>query len=287
MINPISNGFFTDWAWNSSAPSGWSVSAATTTKETSINETFSWSVKCVGTGSGTGSFFRDFDDYLQQRSSGSGITFMARIYTPSSNGTTNAGRLNVITSEGSELLSPYAEVSDGWTWRMIYVEPELLDSATSLRLSIFTGNTTDIIYIDRVMLIEGRTPGEPAFKVETLSEYYDPLNVGTKASNSVTVTNNTVVMDSTSESFPSFFINVFGLVPNEQFTMTWTYAGSGSGTMLARSALNDSGDTLETVTPLSTGSISWTPTLSTGSLQISNSLGTEPFTLSNITITKG
>lgn len=282
----LDNSQFSSWTWSDPLPSGWDVANATVTKELSTNETGKWSVKCVGASASTGVFVQNYNNFLLERTQGVDCTFMARVYTPSSNGSINAGRVDVTTNLGSISVDPYPEVFDGWTWMLVTVPSSLLDGASTFRAGLFTGDNTDELYIDRVSLVEGRTPYDSSFKTAVLSDYYDPSNALSYGSNVISVVDDSVTIVSTSEAFPSWYLNVYGLVANESYTMTWT-ATSGSGTVLARAELGDAGTVLASVSPLNSNTITWRPTKSTGSLQISNSAGTEPFTLDNIKIVKG
>ena len=288
VSSPVPNAYFSSWSWQETLPTGWGISSTTNIeKEFVIKETGNWSVKVSGNDAGSiGSLLIDIPDYLLKRQSGV-LTFMARVYVPSSNTTQDAGRIEVTTDKGNAVTSQYAEVVDGWTWRIVQVPTEVLKGATTLRLSIMSGVLGDCAYIDMVNVVEGRLPFSPAFPQGTLSDYYDPSNVAAKGDNNITVTDNSVTLNSTGAGYPTFHINVFDLVPNEKYTITWDYVGGGAGTMLARQGLNDSGTPIAQQNPLSGGSLSWFATSTSGSLQVSNSRGFDPFTLNNIKITKG
>ena len=280
------NSHLDNWVWTEAAPLGWTQTFTTLSKELTIKETLSWSTKCEGNDVTTGTLTQNINGILTTRKQGSGLLFAARVYVPEGNTTDNAGRVDIASDLGSEASSQYGEVFGAFSWRIVYIEPELLDGAETLTASIFTGETGDTCYVDRVFCGYSRLPKETNLKIETKSDYYDPSNVAAKATNVITVIDDSVTIDSTGEAFPSWHIDVFGMIPNEDYTFTWTYVGGGTGKVIAREETNDKGPTILEVTPLSVGTMTWKPVFSSCSLQISNSVGTEPFTLNDIKIIK-
>lgn len=280
------NSHLDNWVWTEASPLGWTQTFTTLSKELTIKETLSWSAKCEGNDVSTGTLTQNINGILTTRKQGSGLLFAARVYVPTGNVTQNAGRVDIASDLGSEASSQYAEVFGAFSWRIVYIEADLLDGAETLTASIFTGETGDTCYVDRVFCGYSRLPKETNLKIETKSDYYDPSNVAAKATNVITVVDDSVTIDSTSEAFPSWHIDVFGMIPNEDYTVTWTYVGGGVGKMIAREETNDKGPTIKEVTPLSVGTMTWKPVFSSCSLQISNSVGTEPFTLNDIKIIK-
>lgn len=287
--SPLPNSRFVMWDWNTGGPLDWVPTAnVDATRITSPNETMDHCLRLTGN-LGTTGFLNsgDLSDYLEQRPKGHGFHFMARVYVAVGNGTSNGGRLEVTTNLGTVTSNARTESFGAFEWRIVYVDESLLDGATSLLTSVYVGNNTDVIYIDRVAIIEGSIPREPTFNAnEVFSEYYYDGNVAAKNTNVITVVGDSVTLDSTAEAFPSWFVNVYGLIKGEQYTMEWSSTES-VGSVLAREDLGDSGTVLETVNPLSTNKITWRPTKTSGSLQISSGAGLDPFTLSGITIRKG
>jgi hypothetical protein len=280
------NSHLDNWVWTETQPLGWTQTFTTLSKELTIKETLSWSVKCEGNSASTGALTQSISGILSTRKKGSGLLFAARVYVPVGNTSQNAGRVDIASDLGSEASSQYAEVFGAFSWRIVYIEGEFLDGAETLTASVFTGETGDTCYVDRVFCGYSRLPKETNLKIETKSDYYDPSNVAGKGTNIITVTDDSVTIDSTAEAFPAWHIDVFGMVPNEDYTVTWTYVGGGVGKIIAREETNDKGPTIKEVTPLSVGTMTWKPVFSSCSLQISNSVGTEPFTLNDIKIIK-
>lgn len=288
--SPIPNQFFDAWDWNTGDPLSWSNIQTIVTREPTIKESGYWSVKAEGNASigNTGYISIDLSGYLKQRAtSNKGFFAMARVFVDLANVSSNPGRVNIVTDVATLGSGIRNETWGGWMWRMVSIPQSMIETATTMEMQIFTGDTRDTVYIDRVAIIEGNIPHEPLFdSKEVFSEYYYDDNVGFKATNNITVTGDSVVMNSTSESFPSWFINVYNLIPGEQYTFEWS-STEAVGSVLAREVLGDAGTVLATANPLSLNKLTWRPTKTTGSLQISSLLGNEPFTLSGLTIKKG
>jgi len=280
----VDSPFFQDWIWNASVPNGWVVTNCTAAKEMTIKETLSYSLKLTGTSGSLGTAQRNISDILLSRPTGERLTFVARIYKSSANVGINSGRIEIASSVGSVASDVFVESFDGWSWVIVTAPASLLDTATWLKLFIYAGTTGDICYVDRFCVLDGDMPAESLLLSGALADYYDPSNVGVIGSNVVTVTNDTIVMDSTSEAFPSFYINIFGLSANKQYTATWDYVGGGTGTVLARDGLNDSGTVMATATPLSLETLTFRARNTSACLQVSNSAGTTPFTLNLISV---
>ena len=281
----IPNHDFKDWAWDKSIPFGWYVAGATATKDVTDCETGSWSVKLSGTGAGLGTLQTIIDDYLQQRTQGVDLVCMVRVKVSESNGSLNAGRVEVVSSISSKASEVYPESYGGWTWGLITVPAAMVDGSTTLKVNIYAGDNTDEVLVDRVILLEGNVPYDNYSEKTTLSDYYDPANVGTLEGNTMVVTGNTIEVTATTNPFPLFYIDVFNLVPNEKYQFEWT-TSTPAGTVLIRDGVGGNGSVIETISPLSTQIAVWTAIRGFCTFEVSESLVSTPFSLDDIKITK-
>lgn len=284
-ISLIPNTYLNTWDWADTAPDFWSLSSATLTREATIKETLQWSVKCEGTGGSTGTFKITLTEFLQRRTKGNGATFMARVFVPSTNGTNDASRLDVATDITNVQLGENADAEDEWVWRVIYVDADTLDAASTLVFSIFTGNNTDVVYVDRVMWLDGRLPRDANFIQETSPTYYDPINVVATASNTVTVVGDKITFDSSAEGAPRYEINLYNLVPHEEYTFTWT-ENATAGSVFVQEQLNNGGSAIVAVA-LNALTVTFRPISDTASISIRKETAALPFDVDDILITKG
>jgi hypothetical protein len=292
MLNPLAekrpnlapNSHFYDWIWNAELPAGFTkVNTVTISKETTIKETLSWSLKAVNGSTLLGEVRCNVDSVLQDRSTGTDLLLSVRLFV--ANGSSqNAGRVEVTSNLGSIATDPYPEVSGGWVWRQVRVPAALLDGATSLRFSTYIGSASgDTVYIDRVWLGAGMLPYDCQFTPSNLADYYFPQNVSGVGGAVMSVVGNDISVTSTPAAFAEFFINVSGLVTGEKYKIVW--ASSNSGTVSVYNSSNRSGSVTNSGA-ISALTIEFTAVAPTQSVAFNTFTGTLTMSVNDVAITR-
>lgn len=152
-------------AWSGAAPDGWTLTGATTTKDTSIFETGTYSCRFdVPSGAGT------MNLVVAQTLASSGlkgvldgqlVTLAARVYIPSGGSITpsiivadNTGSTNQARTDGE-----ITNMTDRWCW--MFATKRMGATPTSMTLSLYprlSGTAAGTVYIDRVYATVGAFP---------------------------------------------------------------------------------------------------------------------------------
>ena len=59
-------------------------------------------------------------------------------------------------------------------WVAVYATPAQLEAATQLVLGVYSGNNSDVTYVDRLTYVCGRVFNDSRPQLITPSEYYSP-----------------------------------------------------------------------------------------------------------------
>lgn len=224
--------------WSGTNPDNWGVSNVTVNRDFDSFETGLYGVNVEATADG-GSFLTTLTEQMSFLDGG--MFFACRHFTPVDSVSLNGGRLSITTSVGSISSPIYPDNKGAWQWSIAYISPEMMNSP-SITLRVLAGNAGDNVIIDRVIFGAGELPTDVALDgaIPQLDQYFNSNNVGTTASNVAVVTGDDVAVTS-SETFASFFVNLFGLVVGVSYTATWL-APSNTGNLLIRAGVNDTGD---------------------------------------------
>lgn len=288
--NLVYNDYFYKWLWSDSAPEGYTINSyVTAQKDTSSFETkgFSALLTSTGTSGQIGILTNNASGQLAKIVKTNGLTFAARV-KPSTGSDFNCGRVEVDLGSGGVVSSwPRTEPKNGWYWSSVYVTAAQLNTATQLRLSIYSGDTGDTVNVDRISITEGMAVIDSQFKPVTILEFYDPSRVIPKTVNdSLTITGDQVSVVNTVDVYPGFGVNLTDLTIGESYTATWTTAvsGAGSGAYVRGYALQ--GSIQATASPLNTNTVTFTALSDSASIQfeVTASISGTSFTVSDISV---
>lgn len=291
--NLVYNDMFYLWLWSDSLPSSYTINSyCTASSDTTNYETKGYSLKLTSTGAvgQIGIVSTDFGGTLSKLNKANGATFSARV-KPSTGSGNNCGRVEVDLGGGVVVSSwPRAEPKNGWYWSSVFLTSAQLLVATKCILSVYSGETTDTVSIDRINLNEGNLLKNSKFKPIALTQLYRPYNVFQKTTNDVlVVTGDQVQCTNTIDAYPGFKINITDLTIGTSYTATWTSAIAAANSGVFVRSFGGGGSIQATATPLNTNTITWTAIADSASLQIeilAASAGVTTFTVTNLSIVK-
>ncbi len=291
--NLVYNDMFYLWLWSDTLPSGYTINAYCTASSDKVNfETKGYSVKLTSTGTvgQIGILSNDFGGTLPKFNKANGATFSARV-KPSAASGNNCGRVEVDLGGGVVVSSwPRTEPKNGWYWSSVYLTSAQLIAATKCILSVYSGETTDTVSIDRITLNEGNLLKNSRFKPIVTKQFYKPTNVLPKTVNDILViTGNQVQATNTIDAYPGFKINITDLEIGTSYTATWTSAIAAANSAVLVRSYGGGGAVQATATPLNTNTITWVAIADSASLQVeilAASAGTTTFTVTNLSIMK-
>jgi len=281
------------WLWSDSLPSGYTINSyCTASSDTTNYETKGYSLKLTSTGAvgQIGIVSTDFGGTLSKLNKANGATFSVRV-KPSTGSGNNCGRVEVDLGGGVVVSSwPRTEPKNGWYWSSVFLTSAQLLAATKCILSVYSGETTDTVSIDRITLNEGNLLKNSKFKPITTVQFYKPSNVYQKTSNDVLViTGNQVQCTNTIDAYPGFKINITDLTIGTSYTATWTSAIAAANSAVLVRSFGGGGAVQATATPLNTNTITWTAIADSASLQVeilAATAGVTTFTVTNLSIVK-
>lgn len=153
-IAPNSN--FTDFT-PPAAPTSWSGSNITWTKDTVNYETGTYSLQVDKIAATSTSFQADLP--LNQVK-GQWVTVAVRMWIPAGV-TSNAGRIGIVTNSGNTLSDIWNDVDDQWFWRTVTARVSPTATYARIDISLDTSTAaTSTIKIDRVVAVLGRYPSD-------------------------------------------------------------------------------------------------------------------------------
>ena len=271
--------YFRDFIYSQTSPLNTTPTGCSVEKEVTIQESGT-SLKLTGT-SGLGNFRLNLTaSEIDKLKNSTEIVMMMRVYIPSTNTSSNSGRIFITTDLGGVSSAPQLTAVNEWMWLMLKPDVSILKGATYIRFAAYV-NIGDVVYIDRCNIIMGDKMMEPKIQPITLSDYYDPANVLANLTNVISVTGDEVQLLSSSEPTPAFYINAYGMVPGDRYKIEWS--STVGGTLFARDGLGGIGAVLSSTSMAGT-SLEYTPTVDTSSFLFNHS-GT-PSTISALKITK-
>lgn len=291
--NLIYNDSFYRWVWSDALPSSYEINSyATAAKDSDLFETKGFSIELTSTGTSgqIGILTNNAGGVLQKINKKYGATFSARVF-PSTGSSFNCGRVEVDLGGGVVVSSwPRTEPKNGWYWSSVYVTAAQLAAATQFKLSVYSGDTTDVVNVDRITINEGNVLIDSKFKPIKIDEFYDPSNVFGKTANDVLViTGDEVECTNSVDAYPGFRINILDLEVGESYTVTWVSAISAANSAVLLRSFGGVGAVQQTVTPLNVNTMVFTAIADSAGLQfeiLTASAGTDTFTITDISIVK-
>lgn len=285
-LNFAPNPAFNDW--DSTKPFNWSLTNSTSERDLSLRDSFAFSVKLTATSASSPQMFCDLSDHLHAFR-GQWITFAARCYK-GVGATTNSGRLQLsgtglttVTSR-SKLL----EAEGGWMWAIVHAY--ISQSVTTLQAKILVGDAIGhVLNVDRVFVGTGIVPSDIDWVSQPfpeLSEYYSPINVGIPSGfdGTLSVVNNSFTLTGNTTQ-ARVYINVYYLVPGQQYRISWVRNNSSTGDVRARDAVNGAGNIIASAELETVTSLTWTAVNKSESVLFSTD-GVTPIDVSSLSIIK-
>jgi hypothetical protein len=139
--NLLLNGSFADYPTSPGAPTGWTATNSTVTKDTVVKfGTNAYSVKVVGTGAGQPYLQQDLAANVRDTVLGRQLILAVAVFTPTTEDV-NGGRVALLsTSNGSNTYVSTSTGKGGWWWK--FLPAKIAAGDTFVRVRLFASTVT-------------------------------------------------------------------------------------------------------------------------------------------------